>query len=303
MRPSRCAAVGTPCVAAMAPLGPSAATRPLVCDQPHDQPHDRRPDRLARISSGAMRGAGGERDDLARPGRGHPNPLRRRRPATLRRRRRRASPRRRGARARRAGSRADGADDERRERAAGRDRGPRPPRDGHDAAHRAGRRRRPGSAAAPVRAGRRSGGGGGGTAGSRSPGPVRTSSPGGSSSRRRLGYATTTSAVEAWGHHPLAGRRCCRSGRRPVTCAAPEPRAAGARSPPVGAGCAERVRRRPRFARWPSSWWPACSAAWRWPPRSSRRGRAACGRRWSRSSWWRWGCCWPRARRRPGCSG
>ncbi|HEY7988652.1 MAG TPA: hypothetical protein VIE19_05485 [Lapillicoccus sp.] len=37
----------------------------------------------------------------------------------------------------------------------------------------------------------------GGTAGSRSPGPVRTSSPGGSSSRRRLGYATTTSAVEA----------------------------------------------------------------------------------------------------------
>ncbi len=47
--------------------------------------------------------------------------------------------------------------------------------------------------------------GAGGTAGSRSPGPVRTSSPGGSSSRRRLGYATTTSAVEAWGHHPLAG--------------------------------------------------------------------------------------------------
>ena len=39
--------------------------------------------------------------------------------------------------------------------------------------------------------------GAGGTAGSRSPGPVRTSSPGGSSSRRRLGYATTTSAVEA----------------------------------------------------------------------------------------------------------
>ena len=47
--------------------------------------------------------------------------------------------------------------------------------------------------------------GAGGTAGSRSPGPVRTSSPGGSSSRRRLGYATTTSTVEAWGHHPLAG--------------------------------------------------------------------------------------------------
>jgi hypothetical protein len=39
--------------------------------------------------------------------------------------------------------------------------------------------------------------GAGGTAGSRSPGPVRTSSPGGSSSRRRLGYATTTTAVEA----------------------------------------------------------------------------------------------------------